>query len=150
MSGETTITVIGNLTADPELRYTQSGIAVATGTVASTPRSFDRATNEWKDGDTLFLRFSVWREYAENVAGSLRKGSAVIIVGRLGQRSYETKEGEKRTSYELDVQDIGPALRYATAEVHRVSRRDAPTTWADSAPAAGLIPAGVGADEQPF
>lgn len=147
MSGETTITIIGNLTGDPELRYTQTGVAVASGTVASTPRTFDRSSNEWKDGDTLFLRYSVWRDYAEHVATSLAKGQTVIIVGRLGQRSYETKEGEKRTSYELDVQDIGPALRYATAEVRRISRRDAPDTWASSAPAAATTPAG---GEVPF
>lgn len=119
MSNETQITVVGNLTADPELRYTQSGLAVANFTIASTPRSFDKASNEWKDGDPLFLRASCWREFAENVASSLGKGSRVIAQGRLVQRSYETKEGEKRTSIELQVDEIGPSLRYATATVSR-------------------------------
>lgn len=121
MAGETVITVVGNLTADPELRYTQNGLAVANFTIASTPRSFDKATNDWKDGDALFLRASVWREFAEHVAGSLSKGSRVIVTGRLKQRSYETKEGEKRTSFELEVDDIGPSLRYATAQVTRTT-----------------------------
>jgi single-strand DNA-binding protein len=119
MAGETIITVVGNLTADPELRYTQSGLAVANFTIASTPRSFDRASNDWKDGEALFLRASVWREFAEHVASSLTKGSRVIAQGRLKQRSYETKEGEKRTSIELEVDEIGPSLRYATAQVTR-------------------------------
>jgi single-strand DNA-binding protein len=119
VAGETIITVVGNLTADPELRYTQSGLAVANFTIASTPRSFDRASNDWKDGDALFLRASVWREFAEHVASSLTKGSRVIAQGRLKQRSYETKEGEKRTTIELEVDEIGPSLRYATAQVTR-------------------------------
>ncbi len=119
MAGETIITVVGNLTADPELRYTQSGLAVANFTIASTPRSFDRASNDWKDGEALFLRASVWREFAEHVASSLTKGSRVIAQGRLKQRSYETKEGEKRTAIELDIDEIGPSLRYATAQVTR-------------------------------
>jgi single-strand DNA-binding protein len=121
VAGETIITVVGNLTADPELRYTQNGLAVANFTIASTPRSFDRASNEWKDGEALFLRASVWRDFAEHVAGSLTKGSRVIVTGRLKQRSYETKEGEKRTSMELEVDEIGPSLRYATAQVTRSS-----------------------------
>lgn len=121
MAGETIITVVGNLTADPELRYTQSGLAVANFTIASTPRSFDRATNDWKDGEALFLRASCWREFAEHVAGSLTKGSRVIATGRLKQRSYETKEGEKRTAIELEIDEIGPSLRYATAQVTRAS-----------------------------
>ena len=121
MAGETVITVVGNLTSDPELRYTQNGLAVANFTIASPPRSFDRASNDWKDGDALFLRASVWREFAEHVAGSLTKGSRVIATGRLKQRSYETKEGEKRTSIELEVDEIGPSLRYATAQVTRTS-----------------------------
>lgn len=121
MAGETVITVVGNLTSDPELRYTQNGLAVANFTIASTPRSFDRASNDWKDGDALFLRASVWREFAEHVAGSLTKGSRVIATGRLKQRSYETKEGEKRTSIELEVDEIGPSLRYATAQVTRTT-----------------------------
>ena len=125
MSGETTITVIGNLTADPELRFTPSGAPVANFTVASTPRSFDKNRNEWVDGDTLFLRCSVWREAAENVAESLTKGTRVIVVGNLVQRSYETREGEKRTVYELQVQEVAPSLRYATAKVTRTQRQGA-------------------------
>jgi len=138
---------VGNLTADPELRYTQNGLAVANFTIASTPRNFDRASNDWKDGEALFLRASVWREFAEHVAGSLTKGSRVIATGRLKQRSYETKEGEKRTSIELEVDEIGPSLRYATAQVTRAaSSRDgggapsrgavADEPWAASAPEA--------------
>jgi single-strand DNA-binding protein len=121
MAGETVITVVGNLTSDPELRYTQNGLAVANFTIASTPRNFDRASNEWKDGEALFLRASVWREFAEHVAGSLTKGSRVIATGRLKQRSYETKEGEKRTTIELEIDEIGPSLRYATAQVSRAA-----------------------------
>lgn len=121
MAGETIITVVGNLTADPELRYTQNGLPVANFTIASTPRNFDRAANEWKDGEALFLRASVWREFAEHVAGSLTKGMRVIATGRLKQRSYETREGEKRTSIELEVDEIGPSLRYATAQVTRAA-----------------------------
>ncbi|KQQ07498.1 MULTISPECIES: single-stranded DNA-binding protein [Rathayibacter] len=121
MAGETIITVVGNLTSDPELRYTQNGLAVANFTIASTPRTFDRQANDWKDGEALFLRASVWREFAEHVAGSLTKGSRVIATGRLKQRSYETKEGEKRTSIELEIDEIGPSLRYATAQVTRAS-----------------------------
>ncbi|MGF3056487.1 single-stranded DNA-binding protein [Microbacterium sp. YY-01] len=119
MAGETVITVVGNLTADPELRYTQNGLPVANFTIASTPRNFDRASGEWKDGEALFLRASVWREFAEHVAGSLTKGMRVIAQGRLRQRSYETREGEKRTSIELEIDEIGPSLRYATAQVTR-------------------------------
>jgi single-strand DNA-binding protein len=121
MAGETIITVVGNLTADPELRYTQNGLPVANFTIASTPRNFDRQANEWKDGEALFLRASVWREFAEHVAGSLTKGSRVIATGRLKQRSYETREGEKRTAIELEVDEIGPSLRYATAQVTRAA-----------------------------
>jgi single-strand DNA-binding protein len=122
MAGETKITVIGNLTNDPELRFTPSGAAVANFTVASTPRNFDRQTNEWKDGETLFLRCSVWRDAAENVAESLTRGSRVIATGNLVSRSYETKEGEKRTVNELQVDEVGPSLRYATAKVQKMSR----------------------------
>jgi single-strand DNA-binding protein len=122
MAGDTVITVIGNLTADPELRFTPSGAAVANFTVASTPRTFDRQTNEWKDGEALFMRCSIWREAAENVAESLTKGARVIVSGRLKQRSYETREGEKRTVVELECDEIGPSLRYATAKVNRASR----------------------------
>ena len=122
MAGDTVITVVGNLTADPELRFTPSGAAVANFTVASTPRIFDRQSNEWKDGDALFMRCSIWREAAENVAESLTRGSRVIAQGRLKQRSYETREGEKRTVVELEVDEIGPSLRYATAKVNKASR----------------------------
>jgi single-strand DNA-binding protein len=122
MAGETVITVIGNLTNDPELRFTPSGQAVASFTIASTPRTMDRQTNEWKDGDTLFLRCSVWRQAAENVAESLHKGFRVIVQGRLKQRSFETREGEKRTVVELDVDEVGPSLRSATARVNRAGR----------------------------
>lgn len=122
MAGETVITVVGNLTADPELRFTPSGAAVANFTVASTPRTFDRQNNEWKDGETLFLRCSIWREAAENVAESLTKGQRVIVQGRLVQRSYETREGERRTVVELQVDEVGPSLRYATAKVTRTQR----------------------------
>ena len=122
MAGETIITVVGNLTADPELRFTPSGAAVANFTVASTPRTLDKATNEWKDGEALFLRCSVWRQAAENVAESLQRGMRVVVQGRLKQRSFETKEGEKRTVVELDVDEIGPSLKYATAKVNRTTR----------------------------
>ena len=121
MAGETTITLIGNLTADPELRFTPSGAAVASFTVASTPRVFDRQANEWRDGEAMFLNCSVWRQYAENVAESLQRGSRVIVHGRLKSRSYETREGERRTVFEVDVDEVGPALRYATAKVTRTS-----------------------------
>ena len=119
MAGETIITVVGNLTADPELRFTPSGAAVASFTVASTPRTFDRQTSEWKDGEALFLRCSVWRQAAENVAESLQRGTRVVVSGRLKQRSFETREGEKRTVIEMDVDEIGPSLRYATAKVNK-------------------------------
>jgi len=122
VAGDTVITVIGNLTADPELRFTPSGAAVANFTVASTPRTFDRQTNEWKDGEALFLRCNIWREAAENVAESLTRGARVIVSGRLKQRSFETREGEKRTVVELEVDEIGPSLRYATAKVNKASR----------------------------
>ncbi len=122
MAGDTVITVIGNLTSDPELRFTPSGAAVADFTIASTPRTLDRQTQEWKDGDPLFLRCSCWRQMAENVAGSLTRGSRVMAQGRLKQRSFETKEGEKRTVIELEVDEIGPSLRYATATVSKAAR----------------------------
>ncbi|MGY4859526.1 single-stranded DNA-binding protein [Cryobacterium sp. AP23] len=167
MAGETVITVVGNLTSDPELRYTQNGLAVANFTIASTPRNFDRATSEWKDGEALFLRASVWREFAEHVAGSLTKGSRVIASGRLKQRSYETKEGEKRTSMELEIDEIGPSLRYTTASLTRAqsaaARGAAPSSpqgndepWAPTAPVAGTAGADVRetpgnfSDETPF
>jgi single-strand DNA-binding protein len=166
VAGDTIITVVGNLTADPELRFTPSGAAVANFTVASTPRTFDKATNEWKDGEALFLRCSVWRQAAENVAESLTKGTAVIVQGRLKQRSYETKEGEKRTVVELEVDEIGPSLRWATAKVNRASRgggggggdwgrggggggssAPADDPWSTPAPAAS---SGGWSDEPPF
>jgi len=161
MAGETVITVVGNLTADPELRFTPSGAAVASFTIASTPRTFDRATNEWKDGEALFLRCSIWRQAAENVAESLQRGMRVVAQGRLKQRSFETREGEKRTVVEMDVDEIGPSLRYATAKVNRGQRGSssgggfgssgsesaapADDPWG-SAPAAG----GGFSDEPPF
>src|ERR1700761_6065555 len=122
MAGETVITVVGNLTADPELRFTPSGAAVASFTIASTPRTFDRNSNEWKDGEALFLRCSIWRQAAENVAESLQRGMRVVAQGRLKQRSFETHEGEKRTVVEMDVDEIGPSLRYATAKINRAQR----------------------------
>ena len=123
MAGETVITVVGNLVDDPELRFTPSGAAVANFRIASTPRIMDRQTNEWKDGDALFLSCSVWRQAAENVAESLQRGMRVIVQGRLKQRQYETREGEKRTVVELDVDEVGPSLKYATAKVTRTTRQ---------------------------
>lgn len=138
MAGETTITIVGNLTADPELRYTQNGLPVANFTIASTPRTFDKTTNAYKDGDALFMRCSVWREFAEHVAGSLSKGMRVIAQGRLRQRSYQDREGQQRTSIELEIDEIGPSLRYATAQVTRAARQDgqgqpnsAPAAWSE-------------------
>ncbi len=122
MAGETVITVVGNLTGDPELRFTPSGAAVANFTIASTPRTFDKQTNEWKDGEALFLRCSIWRQAAENVAESLQRGMRVVAQGRLTARSYETREGEKRTVMELEVDEIGPSLKFATAQVARATR----------------------------
>src|SRR5919112_102714 len=122
MAGETTITVVGNLTDDPELRFTPSGAAVAKFRIASTPRTLDRQSGEWKDGEPLFLACNIWRDAAEHVAESLQRGARVIVQGRLRQRSYETREGEKRTVYELEVDEIGPSLRYATAKVQKMAR----------------------------
>lgn len=122
MAGETSLTVVGRLTADPELRHTSGGLAVANFTVASNTRRFDRESNEWKDGETLFLRCSVWRDYAQNVAATFGKGDHVIVLGNLEQNNYETKEGEKRTSFELRVEHVGAALQYATARIQRVSK----------------------------
>ena len=141
MAGDTIMTVIGNLTADPELRFTASGAAVANFTVASTPRTFDRASGEWKDGEALFLRCNIWRQPAENVAESLTRGSRVIVSGRLKQRSFETKEGEKRTVIELEVDEIGPSLRYATAKVNRAQRSDGGGGGGYGGPAAVAAPA---------
>lgn len=123
MAGETQITLVGNLVDDPELRFTNSGAAVASFRVASTPRTFDRQSGEWKDGESMFLTCSVWRQYAENVAESLQRGMRVIVQGRLRQRSYETREGEKRTVFEVDVEEVGPALRSATAKVTKTQRQ---------------------------
>ncbi|WP_100811767.1 single-stranded DNA-binding protein [Microbacterium sp. BR1] len=152
MAGETILTVVGNLTADAELRYTQSGKPVANGTIASTPRTFDRASNEWKDGEALFLRFSAWGELGEHVAGSLTKGMRVIATGRLKQRSYETREGEKRTSIELEVDEIGPSLRYATAQVTRAASADRGQHAAQSAVEEPWATPGGGSygDDTPF
>jgi single-strand DNA-binding protein len=170
MAGETTITVVGNLTDDPDLRFTPSGAAVANFTVASTPRFFDKQTNEWKDGDALFLRCSIWRQAAENVAESLHRGTRVIVSGRLRQRSYETREGEKRTVFELDVDEVGPSLKYATAKLTKTTRSGSGDggggsagggndPWATGSSSAGgqqsasndpwAAPAG-GSDEPPF
>ena len=168
MAGETVITVVGNLVDDPELRFTPSGAAVANFRIASTPRTFDRQTNEWKDGDALFLSCSVWRQAAENVAESLTKGMRVVVQGRLKQRSYEDREGQRRTVVELEVEEVGPSLKYATAKVTRASRGGGgggyggggEDPWAASAPAASA-PAGgsggndpwaapAGGDEPPF
>jgi single-strand DNA-binding protein len=122
MAGDTVITLVGNLVDDPELRFTPSGAAVAKFRLASTPRTFDRTTNEWKDGESLFLTCNVWRQAAENVAESLQRGTRVIVQGRLKQRSYETREGEKRTVYEVEVDEVGPSLRSATAKVNKTTR----------------------------
>ncbi|GAA4914176.1 single-strand binding protein [Stackebrandtia albiflava] len=162
MAGETVITVIGNLTEDPELRYTSSGAAVAKFRVASTPRTFDKASGEWRDGEALFLSCNAWRQLAENVAETLSRGSRVIVQGRLRQRSYETREGEKRTVFEMEVDEVGPSLRYATAKVQKVSRSggggggrpggggmsDDPWATATPAPAGGS--SGGFDDEPPF
>jgi single-strand DNA-binding protein len=144
-AGDVNVTIVGNLTNDPELRFTPSGAAVASFTVASTPRVLDKATNEWKDGEALFMRCSVWRQYAENVAESLTKGSRVIVTGRLKQRSYETREGEKRTVVEMDVDEVGPALKYATAKVNKVSRGGG--GFGDSG---GSSPASSGSSDDPW
>ena len=144
MAGDTTITVVGNLTADPELRFTPSGAAVANFTVASTPRIFDRQSSEWKDGEALFLRCNIWREAAENVAESLTRGSRVIVTGRLKQRSFETREGEKRTVFEVEVDEIGPSLRYATAKVNKASAAAAVAVASAAAGGGGASAGGGG------
>lgn len=152
MSGDTTLTVIGNLVADPELRFTPAGAAVANFTVASTPRTFDKNKNEWFDGDALFLRCNIWREAAENVAESLTRGSRVIVSGRLKQRSYETREGEKRTVVELEVDEIGPSLKYATAKVNKADRKNggARTTTTTTQDDPWGSPPAATSDEAPF
>ncbi len=163
MAGDTVITIVGNVTGDPELRFTPSGAAVANFTVASTPRAFDRQSNEWKDGETLFMRCSVWRDAAENVAESIHRGARVIVTGRLKSRSYETKEGEKRTVIEMEVDEVGPSLRYATAKVNKTQRGGSgggfggqsgyaaqeTDPWASGGPAAAPSQAGQGGYAQP-
>jgi len=146
-AGDTNITIIGNLVNDPELRYTPSGQAVATFRVASTPRHLDKAANEWKDGESLFLSCNVWRQAAENVAESLQRGMRVVVVGRLKQRSYETKGGDKRTVYEIEVDEIGPSLRNASAKVTKTSRSSAPAAAAEDPWAAN--PSDSGFSDQP-
>lgn len=155
MASETVVTVVGNLTADPELRFTQSGLAVANFTVASTPKVFDRASNEWKDGEPLFLRATCWREFAEHVAASLVKGSRVVAQGNLKQRNYQDRDGNNRTSFELEVTSIGPDLRYATATVQRAARdagrADEPGWAQPPAEGDGWAQSGANAyDETPF
>jgi single-strand DNA-binding protein len=140
MAGETVITLVGNLVDDPELRFTPSGAAVASFRVASTPRSFDRQSGEWKDGETLFLSCSAWRQLGENVAESLHRGARVILQGRLKQRSYETREGEKRTVYEVDVDEVGPSLRSATAKLTKVARSGGGFGGGSGSPGAGEDP----------
>ena len=147
MAGETVITVVGNLVDDPELRFTPSGAAVANFRIASTPRTFDRQTNEWKDGDALFLSCSVWRQAAENVAESLQRGMRVVVQGRLKQRSYETREGEKRTVVELEVDEVGPSLAFATAKVTRASRSGGGGGYSGGGQAAQSRPAASGGDD---
>ena len=158
-AGDIAVTVVGNLTNDPELRFTPSGAAVASFTVASTPRVLDKATNEWKDGEALFMRCSVWRQYAENVAESLTKGMRVVVTGRLKQRSYETREGEKRTVVEMEVDEVGPSLKYATAKVNKVQRGGggfggdsggAGSSGSSDDPWAAGPAGGAGFDEPPF
>jgi single-strand DNA-binding protein len=150
VAGDTTITVVGNLTADPELRFTPSGAAVANFTVASTPRIYDRQSGEWKDGEALFLRCNIWREAAENVTESLTRGSRVIVTGRLKQRSFETREGEKRTVVEVEVDEIGPSLRYATAKVNKASRGSSSGGFGSGPRAAGDKPAGDKPADDPW
>lgn len=137
MAGDTVITVVGNLTDDPELRFTANGAAVANFTVASTPRFFDKQNNEWKDGEALFLRCSIWRQAAENVAETLQRGMRIVVQGRLKQRSFENREGEKRTVYEIDVEEVGPSLKYATAKVTKVTRSSSGFGGSSNAGAAG-------------
>lgn len=152
MAGETVITIVGNLTADPEIRFTPAGAAVANFTVASTPRVFNRQTGEWKDGDALFMRCSIWRQAAENVAESLVRGSRVLVTGRLKQRSFETNEGERRTVVELDVDEIGASLRYARANVNKATRNTSGSSTAptDDPWGSASAPTGRSADEAPF
>ena len=148
--GDVVVTIVGNLTADPELRFTPSGHAVASFTIASSTRVLDKNTNEWKDGDTMFMRCSVWRQYAENVAESLTRGTRVIATGRLKQRSYETREGEKRQVVELDVDDVGPALKNATAKVNKVARSGGGFTGGGGASDSGFNNGGGSTSDDPW
>jgi len=164
MANDTEITIVGNLTADPELRFTQNGFAIANCSVASTPRTFDKQSGQWRDGEALFLRCNIWRDQGENVAQSLRRGMRVIVVGKLKMRSFQTRENEKRTVVEIDVEDMGPSLKYATATVVKITKNgttgtvgntDAGSTVADDpwgeAPAdRQLVGAGAGSDKPPF
>ena len=147
MAGETVITVVGNITDDPELRFTPSGAAVANFTVASTPRTMNRQTNEWEDGEALFLRCSIWRQAAENVAESLQKGMRVVVQGRLKSRQYETREGEKRTVMEIEVEEVGPSLKYATAKVTRAQRSGGGGGYGGGAPQGGGQSGGSAGDD---
>ncbi|GIH89901.1 single-stranded DNA-binding protein [Planobispora siamensis] len=161
-SGDTSITIVGNLTADPDLRFTTSGTAVASFTVAASRRLFDQQSNQWKDGDTLFLRCNAWRQMAEHATNSLAKGMRVIVTGRLRQRDYEAKDGSKRTAYEIDVDELGPSLKFATARVTKTTREQAPhpavsgsDPWAAAAapppgPQSDSSGSGWGGDEPPF
>lgn len=156
--GDTTITIIGNLTADPDMRYTNTGVAVASFTVASTRRTYDKQTGKWADGDTLFLRCNVWRELADHVTESLTKGTRVIVTGRLKQRDYDDKEGIKRTIYEIDVEEVGPSLRFATAKLTKATRQGAPhpadspggDPWSSTAQPSGNGGWNGGGAEPPF
>jgi single-strand DNA-binding protein len=154
MATDTTLTIIGNATSDPELRFTASGTAVANFTIVSTPRYYDRQAGEWKDGDALFLRCNIWRRYAENVAESVSRGMRLIVQGRLRQRNFETKEGEKRSVLEMEVDEVGPSLRFATAQVNKVTRNDSATygapagqddPWSGANAGSASVP-----DEPPF
>jgi single-strand DNA-binding protein len=149
-AGDTQLTVVGNLVDDPQLRFTPAGQPVATFRIASTPRFMDKATNEWKDGDSLFLTCNVWRQAAENVAESLQRGMRVIVSGRLKQRSYETKEGEKRTVYEVEVDDVGPSLRNASAKVSKATRSGGNGNAGGGQGAGGGRPSGSGQEPDPW
>ena len=158
MANDTQITVIGNLTTDPELRFTQNGFAVANFSVASTPRTFDKQTGEWRDGEALFLRCNVWREFAENVTETLRRGMRVIVVGRLKMRSFTTRDGEKRTVVEIETDDMGPSLKYARATVVKITKNGTTHTvttsdddaWGEDPADRELVGAGAGGDKPPF
>jgi single-strand DNA-binding protein len=158
MANDTQIHIVGNLTADPEMRFTQNGFAVANFSVASTPRTFDKRTGEWQDGEPLFLRCNVWREFAENVTESLRRGMRVIVVGRLKMRSFQTRDGEKRTVVEIEVDEMGPSLKYARATVVKITKNGATRTvttadddaWGEAPAEREMVGAGTGGDRPPF